>query len=310
MTESTYRNAALFVLISVLFGIVFVGIKAGLDEFPPIFFAAVRFDVAAPLLLAYAAWRYDVWIPRRRPDFTGILIGAVTVIAANNAFLFLGQELTTPAAASVMYALNPMLAPVFAFVLLDQRLDTLGALGIVLGLVGVVIIVQPSPATFTSGSTFGQILVLCAAAVFALGSVLVRRYGTTMESIPMTAWSMAVGALLLHGLSLLLGETVSGAVLTPEIILAILVVGVASTAVAYPVYFVLVHRIGPVRTNLVAYIAPIFAALTGWLFLTEPVTLATVAGFIVVVAGVALLERHVVAEELERLARIVGLDEA
>ncbi|SEH65513.1 Permease of the drug/metabolite transporter (DMT) superfamily [Halopenitus malekzadehii] len=308
MTRGSYWNAGLFVLVSALFGSVFVGIKAGLTAFPPVFFAALRFDIAAPLLLAYAAWRYDVWIPRRRPDFAGIVVGAVTVIAANNALLFLGQELATPAAASVMYALNPMLAPVFALVLLDRRLDLIGVTGIALGLVGVLIIVQPSPATFMSGSTLGQLLVLGAAASFALGSVLVRRYGTTMDSVPMTAWSMALGALVLHGLSWALGETVAGATITLRVALSVLVVGVASTAVAYPVYFVLLHRIGPVRANLVAYVAPVVAAITGWVLLDEPVTLATVVGFCVVVTGVALLERDVLATEFRRLSRTPEAD--
>jgi drug/metabolite transporter (DMT)-like permease len=56
-----------------------------------------------------------------------------------------------------------------------------------------------------------------------------------------------------------------------------------------------------VRTNLVAYVVPVVAAVTGWLLLGEPVTAATGAGFLIVVAGVALLEREVLAAELGRL---------
>jgi len=85
-------------------------------------------------------------------------------------------------------------------------------------------------------------------------------------------------------------------------VLAALVVAIPSTAAAYPIYFTLIRRVGPVRTNLVAYVVPIVAALTGWLLLDEPVTPATAVGFCVVVAGVALLERRVVAAELARLS--------
>ncbi|MFB6165112.1 MAG: DMT family transporter [Haloarculaceae archaeon] len=303
MLPARFRNLGLFVLVSVLFGSVFVGIKAGQTALPPVFFGALRFDIAAPLLLGYAAWRSRTWLPRTRADFASVAVSAVTIIAANNALLFVGQQTTTPAVAAVMYGLNPILAPVFAFLLLGERLDVRGAVGILLGLVGVVIIVQPSPATFTSGSTIGELMVLGAAAAFALGSVSIERFDADMESIPLTAWAMVGGAALLHLLSVGLGESLAGTVLTPTVIAAVLVVGLASTAVAYPAYFALIPRIGPVRTNLVAYVAPVVAAITGWVLLDEPVTLATVAGFFVIVAGVALLERRVLVAEYERFAR-------
>jgi drug/metabolite transporter (DMT)-like permease len=116
---------------------------------------------------------------------------------------------------------------------------------------------------------------------------------------------MALGAALLHLWSIAAGESVAGTVPTTELALAVLVVAVPSTAVAYPLYFGLLRRIGPVRTNLIAYLVPVVAAVTGWLLLDEPVTVATVVGFLVVVAGVALLERRVVAAELARLARLL-----
>lgn len=301
MLVGRYRNAALFVLLGVLFGSSFVAIKAGLAALPPVFFAALRFDVAAPLLLAYAAWRHDTWVPQSRADAAGLVVGAVTIIAANNGLLFLGQRAITPAAASVMYGLNPILSPAIAFLVLGQRLDVRGIVGILLGLVGVVIIVQPSPDTLTSGSTIGQLYVLGAAATIALGSVLMRRIEATLDSIPLTAWAMALGAALLHVWSYAIGESAAGTEPTATVLLALLVVAIPSTAFAYPIYFTLIRRIGPVRTNLVAYVVPIVAALTGWVLLGEPVTLATAVGFCVVVAGVALLERHVVATELSRL---------
>ncbi|WP_353634312.1 DMT family transporter [Halobacterium sp. NMX12-1] len=300
MNAGRYLHAGLFVLLAVLWGFSFVAIKTGLGALPPVFFAALRFDVAVPLLLAYIAWHYDTWVPQSRADYAGIAVGALALIAGNNGFLFLGQQSITPAAASVMYGLNPLLAPAFAFVLLDQRLDAVSLGGIAVGLVGVAIIVQPSPETLTSGSTVGQLLVLAAAASVALGSVLLRRVDATLDSIPLTAWAMALGAAILHAVSVGLGESAAGTVVTTPVVYAVLVLGVLSTAVAYPIFFVLIRRIGPVRTNLVAYAVPIFAAITSWILFGTGVTPSTAVGFLVVVTGVAVLERQVVREELGR----------
>jgi len=300
MTLAAYRNAALFVLLSMLWGVSFVAIKTGLTAIPPVFFAALRFDVAAPLLLVFVALRCGEWIPESTADYASVVVGAVTLVAANDSLLFLGQQTITPAAASVMYGLNPILAPAFAFALLDQRLDAVSVLGILLGLVGVVILVQPSPDALTAGSTLGKVSVLGAAVAVAFGSVALQRLGATIDSNPLTTWAMVLGAALLHGMSVALGESPAGDAVKPGVVTAVLVVGVLSTALAYPIYFTLTRQIGPVRANLVAYTVPIFAALTGLLLFGTGVTSATVLGFAVVVAGVGVLERHVLSAELRR----------
>ncbi|RLM43954.1 EamA/RhaT family transporter [Haloarcula sp. Atlit-47R] len=301
-----YRDSALFVLLAVLFGGSFVAIKTGLRELPPVLFAGLRFDLAAVTLLGYivATRPRSTWLPQTRGDFVGIGMAALFLIALNNGLLFLGQGTTTPAAASVMYGLNPILAPVFAWWLLGDRLSWLGAVGIGIALSGVIIIVQPSPSTFTDASAIGQLLVLGAAAAVALGSVLLQRVSPQMDSTPLTAWAMAVGAVLLHIASLLVGEPPTAVIgIGPATITSIVAVGIPSTAVAYAIYFGLIKRIGPVRANLVAYVVPIFAALMGWVLLGSSVSLWTFVGFLVVVAGFALIERVTIRMELRRLYR-------
>lgn len=295
-----YRNAGLFLTLAVLFGLSFIGIKTGLDALPPLFFAGLRFDIAAPLLLVFAVLRYDSWFPTTRRDFLAIAVGGVALIAANNGLLFLGQQSITPATASVMYALNPILAPVFAIGILGERLDVRDAAGVLIGLAGVVVIVQPTPETLTAGSTVAKLYVLGAAAGIAVGSVLLRRIEPPLPSLPMAAWSMVLGAVILHASSLAAGEAVvmSG---SRRVVFAVLLVAIPSTAFAYPVYYHLLGAIGPVRTNLVGYVVPIVAALLGLVVLQQPINLATVVGFFVVLAGVSLLERQILAEELTRL---------
>ncbi|MFB6361417.1 MAG: EamA family transporter, partial [Halobacteriales archaeon] len=51
---SRYRNLALFLLLALVWGSAFTAIKAGLEFFPPVLFAAIRYDLAGVLMLAYA----------------------------------------------------------------------------------------------------------------------------------------------------------------------------------------------------------------------------------------------------------------
>jgi drug/metabolite transporter (DMT)-like permease len=304
-----YRDAGLFVLLAALFGSGFVAIKTGLRELPPVLFASLRFDLGALALLAYVAVTRPraTWLPHTRRDLLGIGVAGLFLVALNNSLLFLGQGSTSAAMASVMYGLNPVLAPVFAWWLLGDRFSWIGALGIGIALSGVVVIVQPSPAAITSGSALGQLLVLGAATAVALGSVLLQRISPQMGSVPLTAWAMATGAVALHAVSLAAGESPASAVgIGPATVVSVLVIAIPSTAVAYAIHFGLLERVGSVRANLVAYVVPVFAALAGWLLLGAAVSGWTVVGFLVVVTGFALVERNTLRTEARRLQRKVG----
>lgn len=299
-----YRNPGLFLLVAVLFGGGFVAIKTGLRELPPLLFASLRFDIAAIVLLAYVAITRPKasWLPHTSEDIIGIGIAGLFLVALNNALLFLGQGTTSPAMASVMYGLNPVLASVFAWWLLGDRISRIGALGIGIALSGVVIIVQPSSSAVTDPNSFGQLLVLGAAGAVALGSVLLQRLTLQMKIVPLTAWAMAAGAVVLHAISLAAGESpASIGGIGPSTAASLLLLAIPGTAVAYAVQFGLLGRIGPVRTNLVSYVVPVFAALMGWLLLGAVVSHWTVIGFLVVVIGFVVVERTALRKEIRRI---------
>lgn len=304
-----YRDAALFVLLAVLFGCAFVAIETGLRELPPLLFASLRFDIAAVALLGYVVFAYprSAWLPRTRNDVLAVGVAGVFLVVLNNALLFVGQGYTTPAMASIMYGLNPILAPVFAWWLLGDRLSLPGVLGIGVALAGVVVIVQPSQAALLDAGAVGQVLVLGAAAAIAIGSVLLERLQPRIGSLPLTAWAMALGAVLLHGVSLAAGESPTSVVGVGRLtVVSLLVVGIPSTAVAYAVHLGLLERIGSVRANLVAYVVPIVAAVTGWVLLGAGLSGRSVVGFLVVVAGFGLIERHTLRQELCRIRHRTG----
>ena len=114
----------------------------------------------------------------------------------------------------------------------------------------------------------------------------------------MEAWSMIVGAVLLHALSLALSESVSGVRWTNEGVLALAYLALVASAAGFLIYFDLLDRLGPIQINLVSYAAPVFAAITGWLLLDETITSSTVAGFGIVLLGFLLLKRDAIRAEL------------
>lgn len=306
---SRYRNLALFLVLAAIWGSAFMAIKAGLAYFPPVLFAAVRYDVAGVLMLAYAAWAADDPRPRTLGQWTLVAVGATLLIAGYHALLFLGESdpAVTSAAAAVIVSLSPVLTTGFARVFLpDERLTVVGVVGLCLGLLGVVVLARPDPGAILAGGVVAKLLVFGAATSFALGSVLTRWIDATLPIETMEAWSMLGGALLMHAISVALGESVGDVTVAAEGLLALAYLALVASALGFLIYFDLLERLGAVEINLVSYVAPVFAALAGWVFLREDLSVATVGGFALIFVGFLLVKRRAIRAELPRLRRSMG----
>ncbi|MFB6218446.1 MAG: DMT family transporter [Halobacteriaceae archaeon] len=295
-------DAGLFVVLAAAWGTAFTAIKAGLAFFPPVLFAAIRYDLAGLLMVGYAAYATDRWRPRRRAEWLSVGIGGTLMIGAYHAFLFVGEQGTTSAAAAIVVSLSPILTTGFARALLpDERLGPAGVAGLVVGVAGVVVLSDPDPGNLVDARTASLGLVFVAVAAFALGSVLARRVEDGVPVETMEAWSMLLGAGLLHAASAALGESPAAVRWTAEAALALGYLVVVASALGFLIYFALLDRLGPIEINLVSYAAPVAAAVTGVVFLGETPTLSTVLGFAVITAGFALLKRSALRAELRRL---------
>jgi len=288
VTAADRRALLAFAVAGVLFGGTFVAAKAGLAYFPPLLFVALRFDVAAVALIAYAVATTprDQLLPSTWRDAAGILATGVLAIGLTNALLFVGQGYTSSAVAAIVFSLNPILTPIFAALLLaDERLSRRGVAGMLLG---VALVVNPDPATVLDLGV-GKAILLGGAITGAIGSVLIRWAGGSLSSTARTAWGLPFAAALSHLLSWWTGESASAIVWHPEAVAALAYVGLLAGAVAYIAYFGLLDTAGAIRANLVFYAVPVVAALGGWALLGELVSTLAVGGFVTIFAGFAVI---------------------
>ena len=297
---STTRDAGLFLLLSLLWGTSFMTIKLGLSFLPPVLFAAMRYDVAGVLLLGYVATTPGEWRPQSRADWLTVCVGATLIIALYNALLFIGQQGVTSGVAAILIGMNPILATGFSRLLLPtERLGGIETLGLLLGFLGVGLVARPASTGWLVADLLAPGLVLLAAVCVALGSVLVQRVDSDLGTEGMVAWSTAIGALLLHAMSVgLPSESIADVTVTPAAVAAVIYLAVFASAVGYVVYFDLLDRLGAIEINLVSYTVPVFAALSGWLVLDESLDTAAVAGFAVIVAGFVLLKQATIRERI------------
>jgi len=299
------RTVGLFVLVSVFFGGTFVAAKAGQAYIPPLLLVALRFDIAAVVLLSYVLLTRsrDEWLPKTRGDIYSILAAGILAIGLANGLLFVGQGSVSSGVGAILFALVPIFAPLFASLLLsDERLSTTEAVGTLVGLVGVSMVVEITPKTLVALADGGALLVLGGAISLALGTVLIRRAEPTVSSTVRTAWALPVSGLVCHALSIGIGESTATVEWTLSAVLALGYLSIGAGVVAYILYFRLLDETGATTSSLVFYLSPVVATLGGWLLLGETISLSTITGFSVVVAGFVILG----ADSLRPLVRRLG----
>lgn len=284
-------NLGLLLFLGLIWGTAFMFITLGLPSFSPVLFAALRFDIAGGVLLLVALARKAELRPRGRAQWAAILVSAVLNVGAYHAFLFWGQRFTTPAVAAVIVGLNPVLTTVFSrWLLEDERVGWHGMVGLGLGLGGIAMLATLKEGSLLDVRGLGELAIVAAIMSWAVGSILVRRTKHRMDVFAFTTWQMLVGAAFLHVASLAL-EGGGFATWDRDGVVSLLYLAVVSSSLGFVIYFTLLERIGPIRTNLVSHVAPVFAALSGFLVLGIPFELRAVVAFLLIAGGFLLVAR-------------------
>ncbi|WP_226483362.1 DMT family transporter [Natrinema amylolyticum] len=282
------EDVLLFGALAFVWGTAFTAIEIGLETIPPLLFAAARLDIAAFIFVGAVLLSRIQWLPRTKADIALILSNGILVIGAHFAFSFIGQSYVTSGVAAIVLSFTPIITPVIAIRILPaERIYSTDVLGLCTGLVGVVAIA-------TAGGSFdGQLLgvglLLASAIVFALGSVLTERWTAILPALSLHAWSMITGAVFLH----VTAYTYSGASFrtvtwTPSAAAALTYLGIFATAGGFLLYFTLLNRIGATNVSLINYASPVVATIFGATLLGEQITIATIAGFALIVVGFVL----------------------
>lgn len=296
----------LFVVLPLVWGLSFPAISVGLEYLPPLLFAALRYTVAAVLLLAYTLWRSTPWRPIGRDNLVAVIGGGIFLVAGNG-LLFVGQQTVPSGVAAIIQALVPIATALWALPILGERLSPLGAAGVAVGFLGIGLVVQPDPSNLLAGDTVGRLVIVAQVISVSLGGVIVQRADPQMARVPLTGWSMLVGALLLHGISVGVGEVPDLALVTdPTAIGAVVYLGVFSTALAFVIFYTIIAERGAFEASLVAYLVPIVATIAGVFLLDETIGLLSFVGFGLVAVGFALLKRRTLAERAAPALSIGG----
>lgn len=277
----------LLALLATLWGASYTFIKLGVATIPPITFIAARTLIAALILLAVLRLR-GLRLPRDRTTWKRFAIQA-TLNSVMPFTLIAWAELTIDAGlAAILNSTTPIFTFLLAIILTGREPAALRKLfGVLAGLIGICLIIGVEALNGLGRELAAQLVMLLATVSYAGAAIFGRNFKDLDPMMP-AAGSMLCGAVILIPVSLLVDQPWTLAPSTSSL-LALLGLAVFSTALAFCIFFRLLHTLGSVGTTAQAYLRVPIGVAIGAIFLSESLSDTAWIGLVCVVAGVAAM---------------------
>lgn len=272
-----------------LWGTGFVGAKYGLPWADPIDFLAVRFVIAALLMLAVALVFRAPW-PERPRDIGHIAVAGLLLHGVYLGGVFVGIDLGVPAGImALIVGAQPVLTAIVVGPLLGERVRPLQWLGFALGFTGLVMVVSER-LTLPDGDSIG-VLAFGFLAMFAItaGTLYQKRFCPRLDLRSGTAIQYIATAIALSVLALMLdGEPIQW---TGEFLFALAWLTVILSMGAVTLLYLLLRRGAASKVASLFFLVPPTAAGYAWLVFGETLGPVAFAGMLVIMVGIALVNR-------------------
>lgn len=283
-----HRRAWVFIgVLAALWGASYMFIKVALDDgVTAVAVVFIRCALAALVLVPVAVHRDALRAVRGRV-LGWIIVLAVVQVVVPFLLITVGELHISSSLAAILVSS----APIFT-VLLAMRFDAAErargwrAVGIVVGIAGVALLFGVD---LTGGTEeiLGGLAILVASFGYAVGPMMSkhRLQSAGVQPVAIVTATMTVASLILLPVLPFTGVVEAGGGFELDSIASLVALGVGGTGFAFLIFYTLIAEVGPGRATIVAYVAPGFSVIYGAAILDEAISVGTVAGLVLILAG-------------------------
>ncbi|WP_299973178.1 DMT family transporter [uncultured Pseudoteredinibacter sp.] len=282
----SFKDSVMLVLLAAIWGGSFLFMRYAVPEFgvAPLIF--LRVGLAALFLLPLLLWQ-GKWAGLKKVWHLSFINGW-----ANSAipFCLIAYSLLTLSSgfASILNAVTPIATAIVGLIWLGERMPLLKSMGMLIGIAGVTLLAWNK--LYVSQEDTVQVALAIAAGVvatlfYAISAIFTKRYLNGVDSMVLSTGSMLGASLLLLPLALIYWPDQPPSLLSW---LSAIALAIVCSALAYLMFFRLIHTVGPARATTVTFIVPVFGMLWGATLLNEEVSLFMLLASAVTLLGTGL----------------------
>jgi drug/metabolite transporter (DMT)-like permease len=281
------RGWALFVAMSVIWGVPYLLIKVAVGDFSPVVLVFLRCVIGAALLLPWTIARGRLGAALRR-HWRALVVFTVLEMTMPWLLLSWAETQLSSSLTGLLVAGVPFVAALTARLAGDDdRLSPVRVTGMVIGVIGIAVLLGLDIGGGQWSAIGAVVLVVIG---YATAPMIISRKLPDVPGVTASAFALTATALVYAPFAVPRLGTAADAGLDAWLCVAAL--GVVCTAVALALFFDLIREVGPQRALVITFVNPAVAVLLGVLLLDEPFTLGLGVGLPLVLVGCALATRR------------------
>jgi drug/metabolite transporter (DMT)-like permease len=280
-----------FAIIYLVWGSTYLAIRIGVRELPPFLMAGLRFTVAGAVMWA---WMRVTGTPSPTlSEWRGATVLGTLMFLIDYACLFWAEQRVPSGIAAVILAMIPVCITLLEITFLrTQRLTLRLATGLAIGIVGVVVLMNPSGSLGEVPLDHrGVIALLVSCCGWSVGTIVTKRL-TLPASKPMSAAAqMLSGGVQLLALAAISGEFTHFRAqdISSGAWLSLIYLIIAGSIISYTAYVWLLHYESPTKVGTYAYVNPVVAVILGATLGGESMGRRTIFGTVLILISVAAI---------------------
>ena len=283
-----------------------IAVKEALIVFSPLTLIVLRFTLAVLIMLV-------VGLSFRRNEILGLQLVAkrdIPLFLLGGLFqpflyfifeTYTYQSFASPTIAEAMLSTQPVFAPIFAFVLLRERVTRNNILGIILSTIGMLLLLLVGSDDFSLGSPWGILLAIVTVSMSVSYSVILRRIPTRYSSLSIVFYVQSFSLILFYVVWVLMGE--ASAIMNNSTLLlhhptqllhsgiAVLYLAIFASVTAFVLFCYTVRKIGVTRANVFNNVRPVFTAILMWLIFDEVLPIWKLIGIVIIIIGLFISQK-------------------
>ncbi len=266
MQSLTRKQLILLVLLTIVWGLNWPVMKFGVTEFPALTFRALSMLIGVPVLgLALVVLKVPFRVPRKHwPEL--MMLTALNMMVWHALIIIAVKSLSSGRAAILGYTM-PIFSAVLGALYFGNKLLPRGWGGVAAAFIGVVLLLWHE-FTNLAGRPVGVMLALTAAAIWALGTQLLRRSTMPVQTLTITFWMTAITTVFMSVLSLVF-EQPQWKAPSPAVWATIIYNAVMIFVFAQAAWYYLARSLPPVASTLSVMFIPVLGVFSGALWLGE-----------------------------------------
>ena len=284
-----------------------IAVKQALLIFTPLTLIVLRFSLAVILMLIIGLiFRHNDILGLQRVERQHLplfLLGGLLQPFLYFIFeTYTYQSFTSPTIAEALLSTQPILAPIFAFLLLREQVTRYNIIGILISTAGMLLLLLTGAGHFDLGNPWGVLLAILTVSCSVGYSVVLRRIPTHYSSLTIVFYVQTIslalfymlwgGAQIIDPTPVIQSEILSLQSIAKPI-LSVLYLSVFASVTAFILFCFTVRYIGVTRANIFNNVRPVFTAILMLLIFSEQLPLSKWIGILVIILGLFISQKQI-----------------